>query len=48
MGTEKSTGFGIFSLSGHVKNPGQFEAPLGITMRELLDMAGGMRDPDKA
>ncbi len=48
MGTEKSTGFGIFSLSGHVKNPGQYEAPLGITMRELLDMAGGMRDPDKA
>ena len=48
MGTEKSTGFGIFSLSGHVKNPGQFEAPLGITMRELLDMAGGLRDPDKA
>src|SRR5213078_2115508 len=32
MGTEKSTGFGIFSLSGHVANPGQFEAPLGITM----------------
>jgi NADH-quinone oxidoreductase subunit F len=48
MGTEKSTGFGIFSLSGHVRNPGQFEAPLGITMRELLDMAGGMRDPDRA
>ena len=46
MGTEKSTGFGIFSLSGHVKNPGQFEAPLGITMRELLELAGGMRDPD--
>ena len=45
MGTEKSTGFGIFSLSGHVKRPGQYEAPLGITLRELLDMAGGMRDP---
>ena len=37
-------GFGIFSLSGHVKRPGQYEAPLGITLRELLDMAGGMRD----
>ncbi len=46
MGTEKSAGFGIFSVSGHVKNPGQFEAPLGITMRELLELAGGMRDPD--
>jgi len=46
MGTEKSTGFGIFSLSGHVARPGQYEAPLGITLRELLEMAGGMRDPN--
>ena len=47
MGTEKSKGFGIFSLSGHVKRPGQYEAPLGITLRELIDMAGGMRDPNR-
>ena len=47
MGTEKSAGFGIFSLSGHVARPGQYEAPLGITLRELLEMAGGMRDPMK-
>ena len=47
MGTAKSTGFGIFSLSGHVAHPGQYEAPLGITLRELLEMAGGMRDPSK-
>ena len=44
MGTEKSKGYGIFSLSGHVTNPGQFEAPLGITLRELIDLAGGMRE----
>src|SRR5690625_4187787 len=44
MGTEKSAGFGFFSLSGHVKRPGQYEAPLGITLRELLDMAGGVRE----
>ena len=44
MGTEKSKGHGIFSLSGHVKRPGQFEAPLGITLRELIDLAGGMRE----
>src|SRR5215203_4275431 len=44
MGTEKSAGFGIFSLSGHVKKPGQYEAPLGITLRELLDLAGGVRE----
>ncbi|HPF76531.1 MAG TPA: NADH-quinone oxidoreductase subunit NuoF [Phycicoccus elongatus] len=47
MGTQDSTGFGIFSLSGHVKNPGQYEAPMGITMRELLDLAGGMRHPER-
>ncbi len=44
MGTAKSSGFGFFSLSGHVKQPGQYEAPLGITLRELIDMAGGMRE----
>ncbi len=44
MGTEKSKGHGLFSLSGHVTRPGQYEAPLGITLRELLDMAGGVRD----
>ncbi|RLV56712.1 NADH oxidoreductase (quinone) subunit F [Aeromicrobium phragmitis] len=44
MGTEKSKGHTIYSLSGHVKRPGQYEAPLGITLRELLDLSGGMRD----
>jgi NADH-quinone oxidoreductase subunit F len=44
MGTEKSKGFGIFSLSGHVARPGQYEAPLGITLRTLIDLAGGMRN----
>jgi NADH-quinone oxidoreductase subunit F len=43
MGTERSSGFGLFSLSGHVNRPGQYEAPLGITLRELLQMAGGVR-----
>lgn len=47
MGTEKSAGYGFFSLSGHVTRPGQYEAPLGITLRELLDMAGGMRGDRK-
>lgn len=44
MGTEKSKGHGIFSVSGHVKHPGQFEAPFGITMRQLIEMAGGVRE----
>jgi NADH-quinone oxidoreductase subunit F len=43
MGTERSKGFGIFSLSGHVTTPGQYEAPLGITLAELLGYAGGVR-----
>lgn len=43
MGTEKSKGFTLYSLSGHVNNPGQFEAPLGITLREILELAGGVR-----
>ena len=44
MGTEKSPGFTLYSLSGHVTRPGQYEAPLGITLRELLEYAGGIRD----
>jgi NADH-quinone oxidoreductase subunit F len=43
LGTGRSTGFGIFSLTGHVTTPGQYEAPLGVTLRELLDLAGGVR-----
>ncbi|MCL3820221.1 NADH-quinone oxidoreductase subunit NuoF [Aeromicrobium wangtongii] len=44
MGTEKSKGYVIYSLSGHVKTPGQYEAPLGITLRELIELGGGMRE----
>jgi len=44
MGTEKSKGFTLYSLSGHVTRPGQYEAPLGITLRELLDLSGGVRE----
>jgi NADH-quinone oxidoreductase subunit F len=43
MGTEKSKGYTLYSLSGHITHPGQFEAPLGITLRELIEMAGGIR-----
>ncbi|BDY29353.1 MULTISPECIES: NADH-quinone oxidoreductase subunit NuoF [Mycolicibacterium] len=44
MGPENSPGFTLYSLSGHVNRPGQYEAPLGITLRELLEHAGGVRD----
>ena len=43
MGSERSPGFTLYSLSGHVTRPGQYEAPLGVTLRELLGYAGGVR-----
>lgn len=47
MGPEKCPGTSIYSLSGRVKNPGQYEAPMGTTLRELLEMAGGIREGHK-
>ena len=44
LGTEKSPGPKIYSLSGHVTRPGQYEAPMGTTLRQLLELAGGMKD----
>lgn len=43
MGTAKSKGHVIYSLSGHVERPGQYEGPMGMTLRELLALAGGVR-----
>lgn len=42
-GSEKSPGIKLFAVSGHVERPGIYEAPMGTTMRELLDWAGGIR-----
>ncbi|GAA2329941.1 NADH-quinone oxidoreductase subunit NuoF [Saccharopolyspora halophila] len=44
MGSEKSPGPKIYSISGHVERPGQYEAPMGTTLRQLLELAGGMKD----
>jgi NADH-quinone oxidoreductase subunit F len=44
FGTERSKGMTLYSLSGHVKRPGQYEAPLGITLRQLLELGGGVRE----
>ncbi len=45
FGTEKSPGVKIFSLSGHVNKPGNYELPLGTTFRELIfGHGGGIRD----
>jgi len=44
-GTEKSPGTKVFSVSGHVRKPGNYEVPFGTTLRELIyDYAGGMRE----
>ncbi len=42
IGTPGSPGTSIYSLSGRIANPGQYEAPMGTSLRELLDLAGGM------
>ncbi|HET8552756.1 MAG TPA: NADH-quinone oxidoreductase subunit NuoF [Gammaproteobacteria bacterium] len=42
IGKENNGGTKIFSVSGHVEKPGNFEVPLGIPFAELLEMAGGM------
>jgi NADH-quinone oxidoreductase subunit F len=42
IGTEKSPGPKLFCLSGDVTRPGVYEIPFGLTLRELMEMAGGM------
>jgi len=44
FGTEKSPGFKLFGISGHVNRPGIYEGPLGTTIREMIEWAGGIRD----
>ena len=44
LGTERSPGTKLFCVSGDVKQPGLYEAPFGISLRELIfDQAGGMQ-----
>jgi NADH-quinone oxidoreductase subunit F len=43
LGPANSGGTVIFSVSGHVAKPGNFELPLGIPFRDLLELAGGVR-----
>ena len=45
IGTETSTGTKIFALTGHIKNTGLVEVPMGITLRELIyEIGGGTSD----
>jgi len=43
LGVENSGGTKIFSVSGHVEKPGNFEIPMGTPFSDLLDLAGGVR-----
>ncbi|MCP4475716.1 MAG: NADH-quinone oxidoreductase subunit NuoF [Gammaproteobacteria bacterium] len=47
MGCPNNGGSKIFCLSGHVREPGNFEVPLGTPFSELLGLAGGMRGGKK-
>ncbi|MDE0108444.1 MAG: NAD(P)H-dependent oxidoreductase subunit E [Bryobacterales bacterium] len=42
VGTERSSGPKLFCLSGHVAKPGVYEVPFGATVRELIELAGGV------
>jgi NADH-quinone oxidoreductase subunit F len=44
MGTPDSTGTRLFCLSGHVREPGLYEVPMGTTLRALIDLAGGLHE----
>lgn len=44
LGRTKDSGTKIYGVSGRVKKPGAWELPMGSTLRELLDLAGGMLD----
>jgi NADH-quinone oxidoreductase subunit F len=43
IGTRASTGPRLFCLSGHIERPGLYEAPFGIPLGELIEMAGGVK-----
>ncbi|NOX43134.1 MAG: NADH-quinone oxidoreductase subunit NuoF [Gammaproteobacteria bacterium] len=47
IGKPNNGGAKLFSVSGHVNKPGNYEVPLGTPFAELLEMAGGMRDGNK-
>lgn len=42
LGPDGSGGTALFSVSGHVQNPGNFELPMGIPFKDLLEISGGM------
>ena len=47
LGRPNNGGTKLFSVSGHVNKPGNFELPLGTPFKKLLELAGGVRDGHK-
>ena len=47
LGRPNNGGTKLFSVSGHVNNPGNFEVPMGTPFRKLLELAGGVRHGHK-
>ncbi len=47
QGKPNNSGTKIFSVSGHVNKPGNYEIPMGTPFRDLLELAGGMRNGNK-
>jgi len=47
LGTPNNGGSKIFSVSGHVNKPGNYEVPMGTPFSELLELAGGVRNGNK-
>jgi NADH-quinone oxidoreductase subunit F len=47
LGVPNSGGIKLFSVSGHVNKPGNFEVPMGTPFAKLLEMAGGVRGGNK-
>ncbi|MCI0711981.1 MAG: NADH-quinone oxidoreductase subunit NuoF [Chloroflexi bacterium] len=47
IGTPESPGTKIFCMSGHIQNPGNYEVPLGTTIGDLIELAGGGQNGKK-
>jgi NADH-quinone oxidoreductase subunit F len=47
LGKNGAAGTKLYGVSGHVNKPGIFERPMGTTLRELIEMAGGVRGGKK-
>jgi len=44
LGKSNNGGTKLFSVSGHVNKPGNYEVPMGTSFKDLLELAGGVRD----